>query len=173
MCLEMDPRARTHPAISKTGCQSACGGWGARALSRPSREALRLLGPSPKWRSPGFGAGAAELSSPVGLGWSSAGPKQPRQQPHSGSCGVQQGPERRVAWNTPPSPPHTHLGTGSPGVPRTGLSLSVLSQESHETQHQAEVPVPEGHLRNHPEDPAPMPGLPPPQVPGERDEEGE
>lgn len=117
MCPEMDPRARTHPAISKMGCQSAGGGWGARTHSRPSREALRQLGRLPSQEAPALGL---ELrGSPVP--WGSVGlvqvPKQPCRQPHSGSCGVQQGPERRVAWNTPPppnSPPHP--GTGSPGV---------------------------------------------------------
>lgn len=69
------------------------------------------------------------------------------------------------------------LGLGDIGghsVPPGSLPLvSVLSQEGHETQCPAEVPLPEGHLRDHPEDAAAVPGLPPAQVPGKRHEEGE
>ena len=53
------------------------------------------------------------------------------------------------------------------------LLLSLLSQEGRETERPPEMPLPEGHLRDHPEDPAAMPGLPLAQVPGERHEEGE
>ena len=53
------------------------------------------------------------------------------------------------------------------------LLLSVLLQEGHEAQCPAPVPLPKGHLRDHPEDSASMPGLPPSQVPGERHEERE
>lgn len=41
------------------------------------------------------------------------------------------------------------------------LLLFVLSQHSHETQRPALVPCPEGHLRDHPEDSAAVPGLSP------------
>eukprot|EP00069_Balaena_mysticetus_P018821 bmy_11748T0 len=51
------------------------------------------------------------------------------------------------------------------------LVLFVLSQHSHETQRPALVPFPEGHLRDHPEGPAAVPGLPPAHAPGERLEE--
>lgn len=53
------------------------------------------------------------------------------------------------------------------------LILFLVPQKGHETQCPAEVPLPQGDLRDHPEDPTAVPGLPFAQVPGEWHEERE
>lgn len=53
------------------------------------------------------------------------------------------------------------------------LMLFLVPQKSYEAQCPAEVPLPQGDLRDHPEDTAAVPGLSFAQVPGQWHEEGE